>query len=35
MYFFTTELDKWLDATFATYGNEHNSFTGGIYKPGK
>ena len=29
------KLDKWLDANFATYGNAHNSFTGGLYKPGK
>jgi len=27
------KLDKWLDANFATYGNAHNSFTGGLYKP--
>ena len=27
------KLNEWLDSKFATYGNIHNTFTGGKYKP--
>lgn len=27
------KLDEWLNAKFATYGNDKNTFTGGKYKP--
>jgi hypothetical protein len=27
------KLDEWLSSRFATYGNQKNTFTGGVYKP--